>query len=139
MLDDIESTVSILQRYCHCEVADVMDVQVEMSERQTEKGSLFATPGPNCRQTRNPEGSMTTLRLAAIFMLFQGTGNPAQSPVHEQHIQRIQSHIISPGIGKSASDGPSLSAHMVDLRVPGVSIAVIQNGEIAWARGFGVT
>ncbi len=28
---------------------------------------------------------------------------------------------------------------MEALRVPGVSIAVIHNGEIAWARGFGVT
>jgi len=92
---------------------------------------------------------MTKLILAAMFSLFQATGNPAQSTppgqqqprssALEQRIQRIQDHIISPVIGKGAVDGPSLADHMVALRVPGVSIAVIQDGAIAWARGFGVT
>jgi CubicO group peptidase (beta-lactamase class C family) len=110
---------------------------------------------------------MTTLILAAIFSLFQATRNPAQStptgqeqtreasvestvtslPAQvatrpsalEQRIQRIQDHIISPGTGKGAVDGPSLADRMAALHVPGVSIAVIQDGAIAWARGFGVT
>ena len=57
----------------------------------------------------------------------------------EQRIQRIQDHIISPVIGKSAAVGPSLAEHMAALQVPGVSIAVIHDGAIEWARGFGVT
>jgi len=102
---------------------------------------------------------MTTLILAAIFSLFQEQPNQAsqqqkriaavestvtsqdstRSSALEQRIQRIQDHIISPGSGKGAGDGLSLADHMAALHVPGVSIAVIQNGEIAWARGFGVT
>ena len=102
---------------------------------------------------------MTTLILAAIFSLFQEQPNQAsqqqkriaavestvtsqgstRSSALEQRIQRIQDHIISPGAGKGAGDGLTLADHMAALHVPGVSIAVIQNGEIAWARGFGVT
>ncbi len=109
---------------------------------------------------------MRTLILAAMFSLFQATGNPAQptqpgqqqtrkasiertvmrlpaqvatrSSALEQRIQRIQDHIISPVIGKSATDGPSLADRMAALHVPGVSIAVIRDGAIEWARGFGV-
>ena len=102
---------------------------------------------------------MTTLILAAIFSLFpeqspQASGQQnriaavestvtsqgsTRSSALEQRIQRIQDHIISPAAGKGAGDGLSLADHMAALHVPGVSIAVIQNGEIAWARGFGVT
>ena len=102
---------------------------------------------------------MTTLILAAIFSLFQEQSPQAsgqqnriaavestvtsqgstRSSALEQRIQRIQDHIISPAAGKGAGDGLSLADHMAALHVPGVSIAVIQNGEIAWARGFGVT
>ena len=30
-------------------------------------------------------------------------------------------------------------ALMRDMRVPGVSIAIIQRGEVVWAQGFGVS
>jgi len=33
----------------------------------------------------------------------------------------------------------SLASRMSDLKVPGVSIAVIHQGRIEWARGYGVT
>jgi len=113
------------------------------------------------------ETSMTRLILATMFSLFQATGNPAQSiqpsqqqprkasiestftslPAQvatrasalEQRIQRIRDHIISPVLGKGAGDGPSLESQMAALHVTGVSIAVIEDGAIAWARGFGVT
>ena len=58
----------------------------------------------------------------------------------EQRIQRIQDHIMTSSV---VIDGQSEDAKLVDrmaeLRVPGVSVAVIRNGAIAWARGFGVT
>jgi len=47
-------------------------------------------------------------------------------PAVEQKIQRIQ-------------NGVKLADRMVALHVPGVSIAVIHEGKIEWARGFGVT
>ena len=33
---------------------------------------------------------------------------------------------------------PTLSQRMAELHIPGVSIAVIHNGAIEWARGFGL-
>ncbi|HET9217160.1 MAG TPA: serine hydrolase domain-containing protein [Terriglobia bacterium] len=92
---------------------------------------------------------MTKLILAAMLSLFQATGNPAQSTppgeqqprssALEQRIQRIQDHIKTSVFGRGLVDGPTLADHMAALHVPGVSIAVIQDGAIAWARGFGVT
>ena len=98
---------------------------------------------------------MATLILAAIFSLSQATGDSARSSqpgvtslaaqiatrssAHEERIQRIQDHIITSAMGKGAAAGPSLADHMVALHVPGVSIAVIDDGAIAWTRGFGVT
>src|SRR4026208_1398727 len=109
--------------------------------RPTEKSGTFSRfLGQTVGQTPNPRGSMTTLIVAAIFSLFQATGNPARptqagqqqprkaliesavtslpaqvatrSSAVEQRIQRIQDHIISPVIGRSAVEGPSMAAHM---------------------------
>jgi CubicO group peptidase (beta-lactamase class C family) len=57
----------------------------------------------------------------------------------EQRIQRIQAHILPPAIAEGEVAGPTLAERMATLRVPGVSIAVIRDGRIEWARGFGVT
>jgi CubicO group peptidase (beta-lactamase class C family) len=63
----------------------------------------------------------------------------ADSSALEQRIQRIQSHILGPVVAEAELAGPTLLERMATLRVPGVSIAVIRNGQIEWARGFGVT
>ena len=53
-----------------------------------------------------------------------------------EHIQRLVPPVLVQG---EAPVGPKLSDRMAELHVPGVSIAVIHDGEIQWARGFGVT
>ncbi|MBN1270891.1 MAG: beta-lactamase family protein [Candidatus Aminicenantes bacterium] len=55
-------------------------------------------------------------------------------------IQRVESGLI-PGIGVVIKGRPlpvvSLAERMEAYHVPGVSIAVINKGKVAWARGYG--
>jgi gamma-glutamyltranspeptidase len=65
----------------------------------------------------------------------------AQVPVElEQRIQKIQNAILPPVITKGKPPATTkLADRMAALHVPGVSVAVIHDGKIEWARGFGVT
>jgi CubicO group peptidase (beta-lactamase class C family) len=58
----------------------------------------------------------------------------------EERIRRIESAIL-PAVLAVGTDrrAPTLADRMKALNVPGVSIAVIRDGRIEWARGFGVT
>lgn len=57
-----------------------------------------------------------------------------------QRIDRVVRYMPPPVLVRSESPAVvSLAARMAELRVPGVSIAVIHAGRIDWARGFGVT
>jgi CubicO group peptidase (beta-lactamase class C family) len=51
----------------------------------------------------------------------------------EQHIQRVTSGLTGDEHGTH-----TLADRMNELKIPGVSIAVIHQGKIEWARGFGV-
>jgi CubicO group peptidase (beta-lactamase class C family) len=53
-----------------------------------------------------------------------------------EHIQRLIPPVLVQG---EAPVRPRLSDRMAELHLPGASIAVIHNGAIEWARGFGVT
>ncbi|HYL77078.1 MAG TPA: serine hydrolase [Bryobacteraceae bacterium] len=65
----------------------------------------------------------------------------AQTPsALEQRIQRIAASIPPAVIVKGEPAATTkLADRMAALHVPGVSIAVIHEGKIEWARGFGVT
>src|SRR5438552_770089 len=81
------------------------------------------------------------LSVAALGTIFL---NPltAQAPsALEQRVRRIQDGIIQfPVVTKGEpASMVSLAGRMAALHVPGVSIAVIHEGKIEWARGFGVT
>jgi len=57
----------------------------------------------------------------------------------EQRIAHIQNAILPPVLIKGEPPSTTkLAARMAALRVPGVSVAVIHDGAIEWARGFGV-
>lgn len=68
----------------------------------------------------------------------------AQTPVVssseiDQHIQHVTSGLIGGMVIKGDEHAThTLAARMKELNVPGVSIAVIHQGKIEWARGFGV-
>lgn len=59
-------------------------------------------------------------------------------PVSEQHVQHIRDD-IPPAIviENEPAKKTTLTERMAALHVPGVSIAVIHNGALEWARGFG--
>lgn len=61
------------------------------------------------------------------------------SPEVEQRIDRIL-HGLLPDTGRAKKFGPpaELAARMRYYHTPGVSIAVIHDGKLEWARGFGV-
>ncbi len=65
----------------------------------------------------------------------------AQAPVElEQRIQHIQAAILPPTLTKGEAPATTkLADRMAALHVPGVSVAVIHDGKIEWARGFGTT
>jgi CubicO group peptidase (beta-lactamase class C family) len=57
----------------------------------------------------------------------------------QQHIAHVTSGLTTPVIDKNdPHPGKSLTAEMAGMHVPGVSIAVVHNGVIEWAQGFGV-
>jgi len=63
----------------------------------------------------------------------------SQAPEVEQHIQRVTSGLVDPVVivgDQHAEHG--LEDRMKELNVPGVSIAVVHDGKIQWARGFGL-
>jgi CubicO group peptidase (beta-lactamase class C family) len=58
----------------------------------------------------------------------------------EERIRRVEAGIVPQVlVHGEAPVMPPLAARMRELHVPGVSIAVIHDGRIEWARGFGVT
>jgi CubicO group peptidase (beta-lactamase class C family) len=61
------------------------------------------------------------------------------SPDIEQRIGHIQRLIPPVLVEGEAPVTSKLSDRMAELHLPGVSVAVIHDGEIQWARGFGVT
>jgi CubicO group peptidase (beta-lactamase class C family) len=81
---------------------------------------------------------LTALSCALCLGALAGEATPTTSAV-EQRIERIQAHMLSPVMADGELAGPTLAERMATLRVPGVSIAVIRDGQIEWARGFGVT
>jgi len=80
------------------------------------------------------------LKVAAITSTISLGVIAAQAPVGlEQRIQRIQEAILPAVVTKGEAPATStLADRMAALHVPGVSIAVIHEGKIEWARGFGV-
>jgi CubicO group peptidase (beta-lactamase class C family) len=81
--------------------------------------------------------------LAAGVSGASGPGVPraqAPAPTVAERAGRVEQGLL-PGIaivGRPAPVRP-LASRMADLKTPGVSVAVINNGVIEWARGYGVT
>jgi CubicO group peptidase (beta-lactamase class C family) len=79
--------------------------------------------------------------VALACVLAQGAAAqaPAASSETGQHIQHVTSGLIGGVVIKGDEHAThTLSERMRELNVPGVSIAVIHEGKIEWARGFGV-
>lgn len=80
-----------------------------------------------------------SLALAALACVIACPA-PAQkaTPDVEQHIQHVTSGLVGGIVIKGHEhETHTLAERMKQLNVPGVSIAVLHNGKIEWARGFG--
>jgi CubicO group peptidase (beta-lactamase class C family) len=78
--------------------------------------------------------------LSAQLLMAQTISVPETvSPAVQQHIERVTT-CLHPEVQVKDDPHPctTLSARMVHLHIPGVSVAVIHNGVIEWAAGFGV-
>jgi CubicO group peptidase (beta-lactamase class C family) len=81
-----------------------------------------------------------TLVALAFFAVQLGVAQDAgSSHATEQHIERVTSGLTGDVVIKGDEHTThTLADRMKELNVPGVSIAVIHDGTIEWARGFGV-
>ena len=81
------------------------------------------------------------LRVVSILSTISLIVSTAQPPVElEQRIRHIQDAILPAVFTKGEPPVTTkLADRMAAMHVPGVSIAVIHDGKIEWARGFGVT
>lgn len=88
--------------------------------------------------------TLIALRAASqvliLCSLLCTTSASAAAPRIERKILQVEQSLLQfdPVNGQELAPTP-LAARMATLRVPGVSIAMIHNGRIEWAKGFGVT
>jgi CubicO group peptidase (beta-lactamase class C family) len=77
--------------------------------------------------------------VCSITQLVHAQNAPVSSPEVEQRIQHVTTGLIGGVVIKGDEHATqTLANRMKELNVPGVSIAVIHDGKIEWARGFGV-
>jgi len=74
----------------------------------------------------------------ALLLLVVASASRGASDI-DQRINQIQNGLLPPVLIKGEPTASTkLSSQMAALHVPGVSIAVIHAGKLAWVRGFGV-
>jgi CubicO group peptidase (beta-lactamase class C family) len=88
-------------------------------------GLVLACGGPNAGAQTNPPA--------------KPAGNVAASSGQEARIQRIEAQVLDLPMGeKEPPLRLNLAQAMQVYNVPGLSVAVIDNYQIAWAKGYGV-
>ena len=62
-----------------------------------------------------------------------------QQPLRDNgHVQRIENGLLTAIVLHGQPAAMKLNERMTYYRVPGVSIAIVNNGKIEWAKGYGV-
>jgi CubicO group peptidase (beta-lactamase class C family) len=96
-----------------------------------------------CSRIRLDSRVVVILALSAFWATAQGSPASAAASSRatiEQHIQHVRGALSPLVLIKGERDrATTLSERMASLHVPGVSIAVIHDGKLEWARGFGVS
>jgi CubicO group peptidase (beta-lactamase class C family) len=84
--------------------------------------------------------------LVPALLLLAAAAPPAHSALPqssadvEARIARVENGLLPAFIVAGApSAAKSISRRMADFKTPGVSVAVINNGAVEWAKGYGVT
>jgi CubicO group peptidase (beta-lactamase class C family) len=89
------------------------------------------------------KGSIENYKPLIVFVFilsFISACSSNDTDAVQSRIAAVERNLI-PAIVNTGSEptGMSLSDRMRHFQVPGVSIAVINNGEVEWAKGYGVT
>lgn len=86
-----------------------------------------------------PAVRLVAFSLACVFpLVIHCSAQDQESP--EDRIEHVENGLLPAAFVKGGTATPmKLSDRMFVYQVPAVSIAVIHNGKIDWARGFGVT
>ncbi|HEY9283527.1 MAG TPA: serine hydrolase [Pyrinomonadaceae bacterium] len=66
------------------------------------------------------------------------SSSPAPSPSVEERIRRVEAGLLQAAYVKGTTAALPLAERMKFYRIPGVSVAVVNEGRVEWARGFGV-
>lgn len=86
---------------------------------------------------------MTVARFVVLIALATAARSSlaqAEAPAVEQRIARVEGGQLPAIVFKGEAGRPaSIEARMRHHKVPGLSIAVIEDGKVQWARGYGVT
>jgi CubicO group peptidase (beta-lactamase class C family) len=75
--------------------------------------------------------------LFALCMLPHATAQKADEQA--ARMQRIENGLLPAVVAKGHTQPLKLADQMAKYKVPGVSVAVIHEGKLAWAKGYGVT
>lgn len=79
------------------------------------------------------------LLLAPLLLSACQTPTTPQDLAPDARRERLEQHIIPLDSARRPAGEPrSLATRMAELRVPGLSIALFDDGRIQWARGYGV-
>src|SRR6185295_15081344 len=83
-------------------------------------------------------GAMKTFLAIGLTLFFAAASAGAPSTT-EDRIRQVQGLVPPVLVNGEPPKLQPLAARMAELKVPGVSIAVIHEGRVEWARGFGLT
>jgi len=75
---------------------------------------------------------------AAVVLTFAGSAHAAPSAQDQAAIIAMETALVPPSYEPAGSPTRTLAERMAALHVPGVSVAFIENGEVKWARAYGV-
>ena len=84
-------------------------------------------------------GSLTTAQRGAAKSTSVDKQQPQKSITLEQRIERIENGLLPPVVLKGETPlRMKIDERMKFYRTPGVSVAVINEGKVEWARGYGL-
>jgi CubicO group peptidase (beta-lactamase class C family) len=84
---------------------------------------------------------MRRISLCCLFLVIVivGCSHSATPPASSVHLARIEQHLIAPEYAAPVpADHATIADRLAYWHVPGVSIAVINDGKVEWAKGYGV-
>ena len=73
----------------------------------------------------------------ALVLGLTGSARAAPSPADLAAITAYETH-LTPVSAKDVPDTKTLAERMAELKVPGVTVAFIEDGKVKWARAYGV-